>query len=218
VANGHWLDWHGQYDEAHSPLARRLELVQAQIRTCLDRAPAGPIHAISMCAGQGRDLLGVLADHPRRRDVSARLVELDPENAAAAQRLAEDAGLAGVEVVAGDASWTNAYEGAVPAGLVLVCGVFGNIRDPDVHRTIEHLGMLCAPGATVIWTRHRGAPDITPMIRGWLFDAGFDEVAFEPVENALAAVGTHRLSAQPGQFERGIKLFDFIGRGELSNR
>jgi hypothetical protein len=32
---------------------------------------------ISLCAGQGRDLLGVLADHPRREDVRARLVELD---------------------------------------------------------------------------------------------------------------------------------------------
>ncbi|GHD35622.1 hypothetical protein GCM10010335_31060 [Streptomyces galbus] len=30
-----------------------------------------------MCAGQGRDLIGVLAGHPRRDDVRARLVELD---------------------------------------------------------------------------------------------------------------------------------------------
>jgi hypothetical protein len=31
-----------------------------------------------MCAGQGHDVLGALPDHPRRGDVTARLVELDP--------------------------------------------------------------------------------------------------------------------------------------------
>jgi hypothetical protein len=32
-----------------------------------------------MCAGEGRDLLEVLADHPRSGDVGGRLVELNPE-------------------------------------------------------------------------------------------------------------------------------------------
>jgi hypothetical protein len=33
-----------------------------------------------MVAGQERDLLPVLAEHPRPVDVTARLVELDPRN------------------------------------------------------------------------------------------------------------------------------------------
>jgi hypothetical protein len=41
---------------------------------------------IRLCAGQGRDVVGALVDHPRRVDVVARLVELDPRNVAHAQR------------------------------------------------------------------------------------------------------------------------------------
>ena len=84
-----WLNWHSDYDRPDSSLAQRLRTVQTQIRTVLDNAPAGPVKALSVCAGQGRDLLEVLADHPRRADVKARLVELDARNTAfAAQHTA----------------------------------------------------------------------------------------------------------------------------------
>jgi hypothetical protein len=81
-----------------------------------------------------------------------------------ARRAAQDAGLNGVQVVTGDASLTDAYVGAVPADLVLVCGVFGNISTEDIQRTIASLPQLCAVDATVIWTRHCLSPDITPTI------------------------------------------------------
>jgi hypothetical protein len=44
-----------------------------------------------------------------------------------AREAAKKAALGGVEVITGDASIPSAYDGAVPADLVLVCGVFGNI-------------------------------------------------------------------------------------------
>jgi len=69
-----WHDWHDVYDRPDSPLARRLMAVQTQVTVALDSAPPGPLRAISLCAGQGRDLLEVLAGHPRRDDVQARLV------------------------------------------------------------------------------------------------------------------------------------------------
>jgi hypothetical protein len=77
-----------------------------------------------MCANQGRDVLGVLLDHGRRTDVTARLVELDPVLVADARGAANRAGL-DVEVVHGDPSSTAAYAGAVPADVILVCGVSG---------------------------------------------------------------------------------------------
>jgi hypothetical protein len=73
-----WVAWHERYTPG-SPLARRLDIVQGLIRSALDASPPGPIHLISMCAGDGRDIFGVLPDHPRQADVHARLVELDPE-------------------------------------------------------------------------------------------------------------------------------------------
>jgi hypothetical protein len=80
-----------------------LRMVQTQIRAALDRGPAGPLRVISLCAGQGRDPLGVLADHPRRDDVRARLVELDARNTALAEERVRAAGLRRVEVVTADA-------------------------------------------------------------------------------------------------------------------
>jgi hypothetical protein len=204
-----WHAWHQPYDEAGSPLAIRLALVQQRIRVVLDAAPAGPIDVVSACAGQGRDLLGVLADHPRRGDVRARLVELDA-------RLAEDArnavptDLSNVDVVTGDASTTSAYAGAVPADLVLFCGVFGNITDDDIHYSVDHLSMLCAHGATVIWTRHRKPPDLTPTIRQWFSDAGYDELAWDAPDEVFISVGTHRLMRNPVPLEPDIRLFTFL--------
>jgi hypothetical protein len=122
-------------------------VVQAQVRAALDRSSPGSVRAISVCAGQGHDLIGVLAGHPRRADISARLVELDEHNALLARRAADETGLGGVEVVAADASMTDAYEGAVPANLVLLCGVFGNISAKDIANTVSHLPrLLRTPG------------------------------------------------------------------------
>jgi hypothetical protein len=157
VSENHWLSWHRAYDDPGSALSHRLAAVQQQIRAALDAAPAGPLRVISMCAGQGRDLIGVLATHPRRGDVTARLVELDPRPAAAARASAQAADLPQVEVVTGDAALTDHYAGMVPADLVLVCGVFGNITDEHIERTVGYCTQLCAQAGTLIWTRGRWA-------------------------------------------------------------
>src|ERR1700694_3658252 len=83
-----WLDWHGAYDVPDSPLALRLAVVQQCIADALDAAAPGPVRVISMCAGDGRDLLGALDGHPRGRDVTGRLLELDPALAARARAAA----------------------------------------------------------------------------------------------------------------------------------
>lgn len=202
-----WVEWHERYDRPGSSLHRRLVLVQHRVREALDAQPPGPIRILSMCAGQGRDLLGVLADHPRRDDVRARLVELDPDNAA----LARAAAPPGVVVITGDASTTTAYEDIAPVRIAMVCGVFGNIGDDDIRHTVEQLPRLCLPGATVIWTRHREAPDVTPSIRRWFAENGFSEHAFDSADGYAFGVGTHRLTGEALPFERNVRLFRFVG-------
>ena len=201
-----WRAWHRDYDAPGSRLAQRLVVVQGLLRDAIDRLPPGPIRVISACAGEGRDLLGVLADHPRATDVRARLVEVDTELAATAAAHAPP----GVDVVCGDASTTSAYAGAVPADVVLVCGIFGNIADADIHNTVRSIAMLCAPGATVIWTRHRRPPDLTVDVRRWFAEAGFEEVAFVGSDDALFGVGAHRLTGPPLPFAPDVKLFTFV--------
>lgn len=204
-----WRAWHEDYEEPHSALGRRLVLVQRQICAALDRAARGPVRAISICAGQGHDLIGVLADHPRRVDVIARLVELDEHNALIARRAAHAAGLDAVEVIAADASITDAYAGAVPADLILLCGVLGNISATDIDNTIRKLPWLCAPKATVIWTRHRHPSDLTPYIRETFEHVGFGELTFE--DSPLFGVGANGLLVSPQPLKGGTRLFEFVG-------
>ncbi len=202
-----WQEWHRAYDQADNPLIRRLAIVQQCIGAVLDAAPPGPIRVVSMCAGEGRDLLGVLTHHPRRDDVQGRLVELDPGLAATALEHAPD----GIDVLVADAGNSSAYAGAVPADLVLVCGVFGNVTAADMMNTIDVAPTFCAPGATVIWTRHRRHPDATPALRERFAGNGFEEVGFHTSEGSMFAVGAHRLVAQPRPFANDVRLFEFVG-------
>lgn len=207
-----WQDWHDDYDKPGSSLARRLEAVQQRIRVALDAAPPGPLRAVSMCAGQGRDLIGVLAGHPRRDDVTARLVELDERNAAFARQSAAAAGLSGVEVTTGDAALTDQYAGMTPAYLVLACGVFGNMTDEDVERTIGYCTQLCARGGTVVWTRGRFEPDLVPRICDWFASRGFARLwVSEP--GVGYGVGAHRFLESPVPLEPGARMFTFTRWG-----
>ena len=164
-----------------------------------------------MCAGQGRDLTGVLSDHSRRTDVQARLVELDERNVKAARRGVAELGLTGIDVVRADAGRSNAYIGAVPAEVVLACGVFGNLTDNDVMRTVEALPKLCAPQATVIWTRHRQPPDLTPAIRAWFEQAGFAEQSFDAPLDTFYGVGVHRFAGDSVPLQPDQHIFNFVG-------
>lgn len=205
-----WRTWHNRYDLPGSWMERRLQAVQTQIRAALDRSPSGPLQVISLCAGQGRDLLGVLADHPRRNDVRARLVELDPRNTAFAENLVRAADLDQVEVVTADASLTDQYRGLVPADLVLICGVFGNITDADIDRTVDACSQLCRTGGTVIWTRHRAEPDRVPLICERFETRGFDLLWLSEREAGFG-VGAHRFTGEPQRLASGVQLFEFIG-------
>jgi hypothetical protein len=176
--------WHEAYDDPSSALSARLQLVQAHLAAAIDRAPAGPVRLVSLCAGQGHDVIGVLDDHPRRGDVSAVLVEADTDNAAAARELATGAGLAQVEVRRADASRVASFADALPAGVLLLCGIFGNVSEPDIEHTIAAAATFVTPGATVIWTRHRRPPDRTPRFRALFTAAGFEEIAFGSPETA----------------------------------
>ncbi len=210
MAQRDWVEWHRDYDDPGSLLSLRGERVQGHLRAELDHAPAGDIRLISLCAGQGRDVIGVLAGHPRRDDVRARLVELDERNVATARQAAQVAGLDGVEMLQADAGITDVCVGAVPAGIVVVCGLFGNIVVSDIQATVAALPSLSASGALVLWTRHRMSPDLTPAIRSWFMEAGFREEAFDVSHDGFMALGAHRLAGEPAALVPGQRLFTFV--------
>jgi hypothetical protein len=200
-----WVDWHESYRDPGSGLSDRLVVVQRLISQALDRT-VGDVQVISICAGAGKDLLGALAGRADAARVHALLVEAD-------LRLVERARAASpehVRAVVGDAALTDAYTDVVPADVVLVCGVFGNIPDEDVERTIGALPQLCREGGAVIWTRHRGHPDLTPTVRSWFADAGFEELAFESPGPGDYAVGMHASTRPHEPLQPGVRLFTFF--------
>lgn len=205
-----WLRWHAAYRDESSPLSRRLRIVQRRIAGWLDERQDGALTVVSACAGQGHDLIGVLGQRADADRVQATLLESDPRNVRAARAAAEAAGLANVTVRRADAGDLGSYRDAAPADLVLIAGVFGNISDLHVQRTISALPHLCRPGATVIWTRSRRIPDLTGTIRAWFTHAGFTEQAFDAPDDVLFSVGVHRLTQTPRLPAPTRRIFDFI--------
>lgn len=205
-----WLRWHAPYDDPRSPISRRLAIVQQQLRRVLPATVETRLRVVSICAGQGLDILGVLAEYPHADQVQVWLVESDERNVQAAREQANALGLRGIEVILGDAALLAAYEGAVPADIVLACGVFGNISDADIYHTVDVLPQLCAPGATVIWTRSRRPPDITPAIRHYLADHAFAEVAFVAPDDVLFSVGVNRFAGTPEPLQPDQRVFRFV--------
>ena len=150
--------------------------------------------------------------------MTARLVELNPDNAATARELAAAAGLPRVEVVTADAAEPAAYAGLVPADLVLACGVFGNITGrghPADHRALP---------PAVRHGRHRHL-DPGPLGAGpgpadlrWFGERGFEPaVGVRPgarVRGRRAPV--HRHPAATGR--TGPRMFRFLTDAEIRQR
>lgn len=197
--------WHERYDRADSPHAKRLEVVRGYIDLALRRCSPGPIRIISMCAGDGRDILGTLRGHPRSSDVSGLLVEAHPELVARARSSAP----VGINAWHGDAGRAGSYADAAPADLLLCCGVFGNISDSDIRNTIASWPMLCGPGGRVIWTRHGREPDMRSTIREWVSEGGFEEEAYDGPVGGFG-VGLARMTAAPTTLDPSARLFDFL--------
>lgn len=210
MTSTHWQAWHEPYADEDSELSRRLRIVQQHIAAWLDRRPDEEVTVVSACAGQGHDLIGLLATRPDTRRVRATLLEYDVGNVAAARAAADRAGLTNLVIRQADAGRLSSYAAVVPADLVLMAGVFGNISDADVQRTINALPQMCAAGATVIWTRTRRAPDLTPAVREWLAEAGFVQDAFEAPEDARFSVGVHRFEGVPRPLDITATIFTFL--------
>jgi hypothetical protein len=210
TATTDWDAWHDDYADESSALSRRLRVVQSHIRAELDATAPRALTVVSACAGDGRDLLQVLAGRTDASRVTAHLFEQDARCVARARAEVDRAGLHDTSVIHTDASSSDAYRGYVPADIVLVCGIFGNVGDDDVEGLVHTLPQLCRTGALVLWTRHRRAPDLTPRIRTWLESAGFDEVAFTAPSDVVFTVGASRFRGPSQPLVPGRRLFTFV--------
>lgn len=213
-----WSEWYKQYDQSPGLLAR-LRLVRQQIAAVVEACPAGPVRIVSVCAGDGRDVIGALADHPRRHDVSAALLDNHAESIARGRAAAQAAGLGErIRLIEADATLARNYQGHVPADLVLLSGFLGHLRHEDVPGLIGCVPMLCRTGGWVIWNRHlvlhKGSEQV-PAIRGLFREHDFEEVFFEaPIADGFA-VGRVRFKGQSRPLEPDRVIFEFVGLDRL---
>lgn len=204
-----YVQWHRRYDDPMSDLSWRLRTVQAYLRQALERYP-GPIRILSCCSGDGRDVFEVLALRPDAERVTAVFVEAHPVIADRARRSGV-AIAAHVEVRTADAGITDTYLGAVPAELVLLVGILGNISDTDLTRTIATAPALCRPAATLLWSRARADGDLNDIVRARFAAAGFTELDYATLNrDSWPAVGVVRYDGPPMPLPTGKRLFTFL--------
>ena len=152
----------------------------------------------------------MLADHPRRGDVVAALIERDPDNVEIARATAAALGLHAVTVVEGDAGCTDSYAGAVPASVVILSGFFDYLSADDLGRLIRMLPLVCARGSSVVWVCRTNAATHPPAsIRARFEAAEFRTVSTGPAEHSEVYVGVERFEGAPLPFRTGMRLFSF---------
>jgi hypothetical protein len=116
-----------------------------------------------------------------------------------------------VEVRTADAGITDTYVGVVPAELILLVGILGNISDTDVARTIAIAPALCQPGATLLWSRARVDGDRNDSVRARFAAAEFTELGYATLDrDSWPAVGVVRYDGPPMSLPTGKKLFTFL--------
>lgn len=205
---GDWHAWYGEYDDPGSELSRRLAVVRGELAAVLaDRT--GPVTLLSLCAGDGRDTLPVLASSTT--PVTAVLVELDPDLAEAGRRQAAALGL-DVDVRTDDAGLVAAWMDVVPVDVLMLCGVLGNVSDADARRILTGAALMLQRGGTMIWTRgNHGSGDEDPSewLRGLLLDAGWEERSFVRPVDASYRVGVHTWQRISSGF-LADRLFAFV--------
>ncbi|MFO1476082.1 MAG: AMP-binding protein [Verrucomicrobiota bacterium] len=211
-----WSDWHSQYNHLPS-LQARLERVRAEVAAALAEAPAGALRVLSLCAGDGRDLAAVLETHPRRAEVSATLLEIDPDSVARGRSAAASLP-SRMEFLQVDAAQARHYEGRVPADLVLLSGFLGHLRHESALGLVRSLPMLCRPGGSVIWNRHLvvydGREQVRRLQRAFV-EAGFEEASYGITAPDGFAVGRARFRGAPMPLDTGRVLFEFVGLDRL---
>jgi hypothetical protein len=208
-----WHDWYEAYGDPQSPLSKRLEVVQSLLAVVLGRGD-GPVRLLNLCSGDGRDTIPVVA--ASEREVDACLVELDPGLADAARHAAGEAGV-DVEVRTGDAGEVATFEDRLPVDVLMLCGIFGNVADADVVRTVAAARLMVAAGGAVIWTRGHHVPedptehtdDPAEWVRGRFEAMGFEEVAFVKPDDESYRVGVVRQRQVVDQ-SLPDRLFSFV--------
>jgi hypothetical protein len=218
MSSGYWNAWYKHYHTSPN-LQTRLRIVRRQIRAAVHERPAGPVRLLSICAGDGRDVITALADHPRRDDVQATLLDTHRDAIERGQATVARIGMEKqIRFRAADATKAVSYQGIVPADVVLVSGVLGHLLPDSVTTLIRSLPGLCRPGGELVWNRHLTISNgcrMVPEIRRLLGKHGFQELHFEVTGPDEFACFRHRFLGESASLDPKDVLFEFYGLARM---
>lgn len=208
-----WQSWHENYRNS-LPLRARLEEVSQQVTDAINAIESPRVHVLSLCSGDGRDLLKVLLSGNTNKAVDATLIELDPILVEQGREAFAEHGFSDfVQFRCADATLFSSYQDLPKAELVMVCGVFGNVRANHVERLIFSLKGFCSPGARVVWTRSLNEFDdgeaAAQRIRCCFKDTGFREAAFKRTPEGTFAVGSLIYEGEQERLPSTGQMFEF---------
>jgi len=204
-----WVGWHAPYDDPDSTQSRRLVVVRRRVGEALD-ALGAPARVLSLCAGDGRDLLPELAARPPLAP-DVLLVERDETLAGQARSATATLGVGRVDVRAADAARPASFADVLPVDLLLLCGIFGNVPDEDIRRTVAAVPLLLAPDGIVIWTRGRcDGADLRPAVRAWFREAGLTEITYDEEAEGYAVGVARAGDVAPSVVAIPDPLFTFV--------
>ncbi len=205
-----WIAWHDGY-RTNDELKARLSLVRTLIAHSLSGAPAGEIALLSLCCGDARDILGSLPTHPRRTDVQGWLLDINPTLIDTAKQAIIRHGLASsVSAIIADATMASSYTGVLPANVIILCGVLGNVERDEISRLIRNLRTLCASSAFVIWTRHtRGGPHQVERIQKEFASNQFSSVKLLTTPQEHFNIGLNCYAGPTNGLHQDKRLFSF---------
>ncbi|MCP1479320.1 class I SAM-dependent methyltransferase family protein [Pseudomonas chlororaphis] len=208
-----WQSWHENYRD-FSPLQARLVEVSRQVAEAIDSMASPHVQILSLCAGDGRDLLQALSSVQAGKAVDATLIEFDQalvdqgRRAFAAQGWGDS-----VRFRCADATLFSTYRDLPKVELVMVCGVFGNVRNEHVQRLIGALPGFCRPGARVVWTRSLNEFDdgeaAADHIRRCFVRSGFREAVFARTPEGTFAVGSFIYEGEQECLPATGQIFEF---------
>jgi hypothetical protein len=188
--------------------------LREQIAAAAAKGTGKSLHLVSICAGDGRDVIGTFAAFDARQDVHATLIESHPALVTRGQAAVDQLGLAGrITFRCADATQSSTYVDMRPAQIIVLCGVFGNLKERDVQRLIAALPSLCARDASVIWTRTLvdDGEKATQIIRKCFVAADFTEEVLVRTPLGFFAVGTHAFRGVRRPLPAHSTLFEFTG-------
>jgi hypothetical protein len=205
-----WSRWPSQaYDKPR--YQHRLAGVVRHVSLAVAACPTRAIQVTSLCAGDGRDVIGALATHPRCSDVRATLVELNPTSVANGRTRIAATGLGHiVKFIEGDATSYETYRNIPRADVLLVCGVWGHVPE---HQRSEMMRAICGLtqiGGTVIWTRGVGkGMERLDEIKALFTPPDWKQIRLDITPDREFVVASYRLVGPTVTLPAEGRIFDF---------